>query len=407
MPSSTRSFACSCVVNLLLIMLGLTPGAWAWAADPTTDLVLLIDNSSSNRQTDPNRLRGIAAELILDALTLPGTKIRVGVIFFASQVSGDETLGAEADARKKLRTQLDEDGATNMEGGLTQALKLLQSSTATHKLIVMMTDGAPDPRGQGDEGQMATIQTRLTPLAVQEGIKIFALGLSQAVNQPFLEAITTPTGGRMVTVNNAQEMLKVAKQLVSDFNNIHRLKDIALPSSTLELPFDLPTGIERQRVTLVLEQPRAFTRHQIAFQVQGCPDPDRETLYTTTQKGVETVVAWSAFFSTTGQHQACTLGIQVNKPGAHGHGGLAVLIEGRTDLHSELTCRPADERLRYGAEVVCDLTLRNNAGPLDPQPLHHSGRLITSGPEGSGSKAVTVTGATVRFQVVVPQEFLP
>lgn len=375
-------------------------GPLAHTADMTTDIVLVVDNSGSTRQSDPNRLRGVAAQLILDALVLPSANVRVGVVFFNSQVSGDDVLGSEADARKKLSSQLEESGNTDMEGGMTQALKLLESSTATQKIIVVLTDGAPDPRGDGnDHGQIDILRNDLAPLAANWGVKIFALGFSDAVNRTFLEEITGPTGGRMVTVNNAQEMLKVAKQLVSGFNNVHRLKDESLPGGSKELPFDLPAGVERLRVTVVLEQPRRFRPGQIDFSLQGCPAPDSEELYTTTIDGTETVVAWTGFLSNSGQNQRCTLQIQANKPGAQGHGGAQVLIEGRTDLNSELACRPDQERLTYGTEMVCEITVTNNAGPIDPNLLQHSGRLQTQGSGGPGSVAVTVAGSEVRFKV--------
>lgn len=365
----------------------------------TCDIVEVIDNSGSGSKTDPNRLRGVAAQLTLDGLVLPCDTVRVATVFFNSQVAGDDTLGTEANARKKLRTQLEESGNTDMEGGITHAMTLLEPSTATQKIIVLLTDGMPDPRGDGnDHGQIDNIRN-LAPLAASWGVKIFALGFSPMVNQSFLEEITGPTGGRMVTVNNAQEMLKVAKQLVGGFNSVHPLKDESLPGSAKELPVDLPAVVERLRVTVVLEQPRRFRPGQIEFNLQGCPAPDSEELYTTTINGTETVVAWTAFLSNSGQDQSCKLLIQDNKPGSQGHGGAQVLIEGRTDLKCELACRPDQEQLIFGTEMVCEITVANNAGPINPSLLRYVGRLSMQGPGGSGSAAVPVSGAEVRVKV--------
>ncbi|HCB15037.1 MAG TPA: hypothetical protein DEP36_15935, partial [Gammaproteobacteria bacterium] len=120
---------------LLFFLIGTTV---VHAADSCA-IVMGVDNSGSTGQTDPNRLRGVAAQLILDALVLPCDAIQVGTVFFNSQVTGDNALGAEKDARQRLASQLEETGHTDMEGAMIQALMLLENSNAAHKVIVLLT----------------------------------------------------------------------------------------------------------------------------------------------------------------------------------------------------------------------------------------------------------------------------
>jgi uncharacterized protein YegL len=358
---------------------------------PKQDIVFVIDNSGSMEQpptaSDPLRLRGIAAGLILDAVEV-SSEVQAGLVIFSDDADTDGKLHKDTtQIRQRLRPDRLDDahGSTNMLDALTKALAILSGSTADRKRIVLITDGAPNP------GQGPVILKTLVPAAQSAHIQLFALGLSENVDQKFLDEITVPTGGRTLIAKQHPQLLDLAKQLVSDRDNVYTLAKESLPSTTNEYAFKLGSGVDRARLTVILDQPTAFTPDEIQFTLSG-PDPGIAQPYAIRPQGTDRLAAWTVFFSKSGDYK---LNIKVTKPGAAGHGGARLILEALSDLRVQLTLTPAGASHRFGEQVRVDVAV---ATPTNSNPtgLNVTGTVGTS---SGGSSTITFNGVQGTFEV--------
>jgi uncharacterized protein YegL len=358
---------------------------------PKQDIVFVIDNSGSMElpptPSDPLRLRGIAAGLILDAVEL-SSDVQAGVVFFSDDVDTDGRLYKETTpVRQRLRPDrlADAHGSTNMLDALTKALAMLSGSTAERKRIVLITDGAPNP------GQGPTILKTLVPAAQSARVQIFALGLSQYVDQKFLDELTAPTGGRTLLARQHTQLLDLAKELVSGRDNVYTRAKEPLPSTTTEYAFKLGSGADRARLTVILDQPEAFSSGEIQFTLSG-PEPGITQQYEIRPHGTDRVAAWTAFFSKPGDYK---LKIDVKKPGANGHGGARLILEALSDLRAQLSLTPSGAVHTFGEQLRIDVAVAT-ASNSNPTDLNVTGSVQTS---SGGSTTIAFNGMQGTFEV--------
>src|SRR5689334_8283246 len=175
------------VVLALLALMAIHPGFGQPAPQqpqlPAQDIVFVIDNSGSMEAqpvpSDPLRLRGVAASLILDAAEL-SSNVEAGLVLFSDAAETDGQLHPPDLIRQRLQADRlpQAQGATNMDDAMAKAISLLSGSTAAIKRIVMITDGVPsDGTGNRSTSQERAIRDNLVPHAQRAGIQIFALGL--------------------------------------------------------------------------------------------------------------------------------------------------------------------------------------------------------------------------------------
>lgn len=358
---------------------------------PKQDIVFVIDNSGSMEMppaaSDPLRLRGIAAGLILDALEI-SSDVQAGLVMFSDDADTDGKLYKDTtQIRQRLRPDRlpDARGSTNMLDALTKALAMLSGSTADRKRIVLITDGNPN------SGQGPVILKTLVPAAQNAHVQIFALGLSDFVDQKFLDAVTTPTGGRTLMARQHQQLLDAAKQLVSDRDNVYTRAKESLPSTMMDYPFKLGSGVDRARLTVILDQPTAFSPDEIQFHLTG-PDAGVAQPYAIRPQGSDRLVAWTTVFSKSGDYH---LNIKVTKPGATGHGGLHLILEALSDLRVKLTLTPPGASHRFGEQVRVDVAAATatNSNPTD---LNVTGTVRTA---SGGSITIAFSGLQGTFEV--------
>lgn len=347
---------------------------------------MVIDNSGSMTQSDPLRLRGVAAGLILDAVEV-SSDVKAGLVMFSDQAQTDGQLGDTDRIRQRLQAaQLPSpNGGTNMEQALEKAIGMLSNSTADIKRIVIITDGQPDSEGG--------ILTNLVPHARQAGIQIFALGFSGAVNQAFLDKVTVPTGGRTLVTPNQQKLLESAKELVGNLDSMFNLKDQHLASNETSFDFDLPAGADRARVTAILDQPQAFAQNEIQFSLQGPPGTGDHTYIIRDDRGYDRVAAWTTFFSTPGHY---TFHVTTSRQGVSGHLGLHFFAEALSSMRVKLIVNPQAQSYTVGDQLRVDAQASTGSGPLNPATAHVVAFIKT--PSG-GSQAVSFSGLQAIFPV--------
>lgn len=186
------------------------PGTALAGATRNLDVVLLIDNSGSMASNDAEGLRWSAAQLFVD-LAAPGD--RVAAIAFASQVTplGSAANGtlqtiSRPDDRRTLKGYLQRRnpvGATNMQGAISAAIKLLRDAgSANRQVIVFLTDGEPDPPDQRPALEESIRQ------AGRAGMAVFPILLGTSTDQALADLMVSETGAMRQDVTSAEGLLR-------------------------------------------------------------------------------------------------------------------------------------------------------------------------------------------------------
>jgi hypothetical protein len=373
----------------LVVLIALSAAqAIAQTAAPTSlpkqQVVIVIDNSGSMEEgappSDPLRLRGVAAGLILDALEL-ASDVEAGLVLFSDDAQTDGQFHPPNWVRDRLQaSQLPRaSGGTNMKAALEKAIAMLSSSSAPTKRIVMITDGMPNP------GQEPDILQNLIPHAQHAQIQIFAIGLSRQINQAFLDKVTTPTGGRMLMSDSSDKLLESAKELVGNLDNVFRIGRDHLASDKADYEFDIPQGVDRGRITAILDQPQAFRKDEIELTLTGGTVEDR--IYTVDAGGNARVAAWTGFFSTPGHYR-----LHARTPGG-GHRGMLVFVEVLSNLRLSINVSPPGRQFSFGDEIRVDAQAATSAGDIDAKL---TGVVRT---ESGGTIPITFNGKQGTFKV--------
>lgn len=358
---------------------------------PLQHIVFVIDNSSSMENqanpSDPLRLRGVAASLILDAAEL-ASNVEAGLVFFSDGAESDGRLHPPDVIRQRLQSDglPASQGGTNMHAGLERAISMFSGSAASIKKIVLITDGEPDA------GQSQSIVGSLVPHAQQAGIQIFALGLSRA-DTAFLDQLTLPTHGRTLLSPRHQELLQRAKELIAERDNVYTLVQEVLQTPRTEYEFELPPGADRARLTTILDRPQEFGRSEIEFTLEGPDAGDPGRPYVVDTAAGDRVAAWTTFFRTPGKY---TLRVATSKLGVSGHLGLKLMVEALSTLRIALRLNPPDEQYGFGDEVEVQVEATSGSGTVDPATLRLSATVST--PAGGGP-SITFIGLQGRFRV--------
>lgn len=169
------------VVVLVVVLLGARP------AIADTEWVLVLDNSNSMDDgatdvetnaplppNDPDRL-AVLATLVFRALMGPEDKLTI--LTFDSSRAG--TFKQVANDPKSVR-DLVFDTQTFVVGPLSQARKILDASTASRRILLFATDGAPSPETPGAKPITAPEARQLLGLDPGPGkFEVVALALSQ------------------------------------------------------------------------------------------------------------------------------------------------------------------------------------------------------------------------------------
>ena len=354
---------------------------------PRQDVVMVIDNSASMLQSDPLRLRGVAAGLILDAVEI-SSDVQAGLVMFSDNAETDGHFHEVDWVRHRLQAaQLPAPhGGTNMEEALEKALGMLATSSADIKRIVIVTDGVP--------ASQTGILQNLVPHAMQAGVQIFALGFSAATNQQFLDQVTKPTGGKTLVTPNQEKLLEAAKELVGNLDNIYNLsahRHLDSGEATQEL--ELPAGADRARVTVILDHPQEFAPDQIQFALNGPPGIGDTTYTVRDDHNDDRVVAWTTFFSTPGKY---TFRVTTSRPGVTGHLGLQFFAEALSSMRVQLIVKPKSQQFTFGDSVSVTVQAMTGSGAPDPKTVRVIGSIKT---QGGGTQPVTFTDMKATFQV--------
>lgn len=204
------------------------PGIGASAADaagsrannnpadaPARDIMLVLDNSGSMKQNDPDFL---VSRAVNGFMRQQGPNIRVGVVLFDQRVRMPLALAARPDAEDIDYFQgLDYTGRfTDSPAGMERAIYELKNNgrPAAGKQIIFMTDGIVDTGdARRDVEKTGWLREELAPDAAEHGIRIFGIVFTEAADFQLIQSITRQTGGEYYRAPTAAALEPVFDRL--------------------------------------------------------------------------------------------------------------------------------------------------------------------------------------------------
>lgn len=175
------------------------------------DLVLALDSSGSMEDNDPNRLAAGGASTLLDKLDWKTDQ--VGLVSWDDDIDFQTALGGNAQALKNQLGQVDQDGGTSFDVGLTAALDALSNARpGVRKVIIFLTDGEGDYTLPGNAGSQVD-------RAKNAGVQIYAIGLGNAPDMAKLKAMAEATGGRALHAKQAADLTQIYRTLAQELMN--------------------------------------------------------------------------------------------------------------------------------------------------------------------------------------------
>ncbi len=247
------------------------------------DIILLLDNSRSMIRSDPTNLRGEAARMFVDYVSLLASSEnppRVGVISYGGNIGRSVTLRLASDASVRAGIERELIEYTDFPLALQAAYDEFQQSGTfafgRQGIVILMTDGRPctiqldiarnqcvgtpeDFISGHFQGAITTAVERLHT----EGVALHVLGLGNEVEQDKTrwEALSASTDGAYVSAQTAEGL----------FDAYHRVVDDLLSVQT-DGPFPISAGANSITLTLPYRQSAAFTFVQADLLAQTSPE---------------------------------------------------------------------------------------------------------------------------------------
>ena len=229
----------------------LTVNANGFTTVDKTDVVLVLDRSSSMNGTPMDNTKTAAKDLI-ELLITDKTKdnTRAAIVTYGSNLLTSYTSDSLTNDVTTLKNTIDSipksifNQGTNVHAGLLKAEKLLGSSgTDTQKIIILLSDGGPTLYlGSGnmlcgtgksdrpDDSKGCTVNGNNRPSTVADaeattikssGTKIYTVGFTSGADMTFLGNVASdPTEKYSYTASNYEGLKETFKKIVNDFTTV-------------------------------------------------------------------------------------------------------------------------------------------------------------------------------------------
>ena len=110
---------------------------------PSADIVLVMDISSSMKETDMKEAKAAAAAMCDELAEKENVDVRVGVVTFDRDAQIVSPLTSDLEAVKAQINNITAKSETNMMAGLLAGKEMLDQSTAGSQYLVLLSDGIP------------------------------------------------------------------------------------------------------------------------------------------------------------------------------------------------------------------------------------------------------------------------
>ena len=229
----------------------LTVNANGFTTVDKTDVVLVLDRSSSMNGTPMENTKTAAKDLIELLITdKTKAKTRAAIVTYGSGLLTSYTSDSLTNDVTTLKSTIDSiprsifNQGTNVHAGLLKAEKLLGSSgTDTQKIIILLSDGGPTLYlGSGnmlcgtgksdrpDDSKGCTVNGNNRPSTVanaeattikSSGTKIYTVGFTSGADMTFLGNIASnPTEKYSYTASDYEGLKETFKKIVNDFTTV-------------------------------------------------------------------------------------------------------------------------------------------------------------------------------------------
>jgi Mg-chelatase subunit ChlD len=263
------------IVLLAIALSGLylVPSTLSARAEETSanvTVIIVLDNSGSMLDNDPDDLRFAAARLFIRLLDIGD---RVAMVVFSDDArdsTGLVTIASEADREDVLAAVADRPagGATNMNAAFEQAASLLQQDpSGNRQYVLFLTDGWPELANlrPGDPGFDAWWEQTLE-FARAGGAPVLGVALNLTGGpMRYLEEVVAATGGAVFAADDSTQLADAYLAVFGHLKGRTVLEPSTVPSNQ-EYWFEVPPLIQRAYFVIVSDgEPSA------AVSVDGSP----------------------------------------------------------------------------------------------------------------------------------------
>lgn len=187
------------------------------------DVILVLDNSGSMRQNDPDFLTSKAVTEFISGLD---EATMLAIIIFDQDVTLAVPLTrVSLSNREDLLTSLDQINYrglfTDSPAAMERAIYELKNNgrEEAQKLIIFMTDGIVDTGNpQEDLDRSKWLRESLAPDAADAGIKIFGIAFTEKADFQLIQSLAQVTGGEYYRVLRAEDLGRVFDQINTIIN---------------------------------------------------------------------------------------------------------------------------------------------------------------------------------------------
>ena len=203
------------------------------------DVILVLDNSGSMRQNDPDFLTSKAVTEFIGGLD---ESTRLSIIIFDQDVTLAVPLTQVTPSnRQDLLKSLDKINYrglfTDSPAAMERAIYELKNNgrEQAQKLIIFMTDGIVDTGNpQEDLDRSKWLRESLAPDAADAGIKIFGIAFTEKADFQLIQSLAQTTGGEYYRVLRPDDLSRVFNQINTIINKPPKAAPVAAsqPAST-------------------------------------------------------------------------------------------------------------------------------------------------------------------------------
>lgn len=211
----------TCIFCVVLTTNIFQPASITSASAPETlTVILLLDNSGSMKNSDPQNLRFSGAQIMTGLLD---PRDQFGLVLFSTQANiltdGLEVTGTTPLTEVSFLKELEKskvDGYTDVKAAFQKAAELLSmlSSKGEKVVIVLLTDGKPEIQNPYPEYERETLE-----LARELDVPVMAIALTQSSQTPFLGELVHVTNGTIVYAKDSSDLINAYLQVLG------RIKD--------------------------------------------------------------------------------------------------------------------------------------------------------------------------------------
>ncbi len=206
----------------------------AAVADPPLDIVLVLDNSGSMKQNDPQRLTRDVVTRFLEGIS---TNTRLGMVVFDQDARLIEPLTALDGLNAKINFLKGLDSLnyrgqyTNSPAAIERALYELRSHGREQagKIVIFLTDGIVDTGDNArDREKEQWLKDSLTAESRKLGVRLFTIAFTDRADYPLIQTLAMKTSGEYFRAYQAGEIEGV-------FQTIHQ-RLVPLRPAPVEVP---------------------------------------------------------------------------------------------------------------------------------------------------------------------------